>query len=105
MPRVTWIQPDGSRLSRDVPDGLTLMVAATQLGVPGIVGECGGGLMCATCHVYVEPPHAEGLGQPSALESDMLDITDAPRKPESRLSCQLVAGPDLDGLVLRVPTA
>ncbi len=103
MPKVTWILADGGQVVADVQDGLTLMDAAVHNGVHGVVGECGGGLMCATCHVYVEPAFTGLTGEASAMESDLLDMTEAPRRPESRLSCQLIASPALDGLVLRVP--
>lgn len=104
MPKVTWILADGSRVVADVEEGKNLMDAAVRSGVHGIVGECGGGLMCATCHVYVEAPFSFLAAEASAMESDLLDMTSAPRLPESRLSCQLVASAANDGLVLRVPS-
>jgi len=104
MAKAIWILPDGERVSAEVKDGTSLMDAAVQNGINGIAGECGGGLMCATCHVYVEAPFAARVGAPSPMEADMLDVTEVPRRPESRLSCQLVAGPELDGIVLRIPS-
>lgn len=105
MPKVTWILADERQIAIDVKEGLSLMDAAVQNGVHGIVGECGGGLMCATCHVYVEPEFEATVGEPNAMECDLLDMTTAPRRSGSRLSCQLVASAALDGLVLRVPAA
>lgn len=105
MPNVTWILADGSRVAADVKEGVTLMDAAVSKGVHGVIGECGGGLMCATCHVYVDPEFTRLTGEASPMESDLLDTTSAPRLPESRLSCQLLATAALDGLVLRVPAA
>ncbi|MBK6358436.1 MAG: (2Fe-2S)-binding protein [Comamonadaceae bacterium] len=105
MPKVTWMFEDGGEVFADVKDGLSLMDAAVHNGVRGVIGECGGGLMCATCHVYVDPAFAHLTGEASAMESDLLDMTEVPRRPESRLSCQLVASEVLDGLVLRVPSA
>ena len=104
MAKAIWILPDGAQVSAEVPDGTTLMDAALQNRVNGIAGECGGGLMCATCHVYVEAPFAGKVGEASPMEADMLDMTEVPRLPQSRLSCQLIAGPELDGIVLRIPT-
>lgn len=104
MAKASWILPDGARVDLDVKEGTTLMDAAVQHGIHGIAGECGGGLMCATCHVYVEAPFDAVAGEPGPMEADMLDVTEAPRRPESRLSCQLIAGPQLDGIVLRIPT-
>lgn len=101
--KATWIQADGQRVTLEVREGDTLMMAATGAGVVGIIGECGGGMACATCHVVVDPEWFAVTGGPSAFEADMLDITDAPREATSRLSCQLQMRADLDGIVLRVP--
>lgn len=103
--QATWIQPDRTAVTLQVPEGSTLMQAATGAGVPGIIGECGGGMACATCHVVVDPAWFGATGGPSAFEADMLDVTDAPRQPTSRLSCQLRMGVALDGIVLNVPVA
>ena len=103
MPKVTYRQPDGSSETIDVPVGWSLMEAAIQNGVDGIVAECGGGCACATCHVYVEDPARPGLPEVSAMEGDMLECTAAERRDASRLSCQLRMTEDLDGLVVNVP--
>ena len=100
---VTWVLADGRRLAASVPAGTHLMQAATSAGVPGIDGDCGGCLSCATCHVVVDDAWAARVGPAGADESAMLDATPAPRQPHSRLSCQIAAGPALDGLVLHVP--
>lgn len=101
--KATWIQADGRTVSLDVREGDTLMQAAVAAGVAGVIGECGGGMACATCHVVVDPAWFAATGGPGAFEADMLDITDAPRETTSRLSCQLTMGAALDGIVLRVP--
>ena len=82
---------------------MTLMQAAVARGIPGVVGECGGSLSCATCHVVVAPDWADRAGPPGAFEEDMLDITEAERQPSSRLSCQIRMSADLDGIVVSVP--
>ena len=99
----TWKLADGREITLDVSEGESLMQAATRHGVPGIIGECGGSLSCATCHVVVDPDWADRAGPPGAFEEDMLDITEAGREPTSRLSCQIRMGAALDGIVVRVP--
>jgi len=103
MPKVTWILRDGRRISADVPLGHSLMEAAVANNVPNVIGECGGCLSCATCHVYVDSAWREKTGTPGDMENEMLDITTAKRREASRLSCQITAIEELDGLVLHVP--
>ena len=103
MPRVTYISHDGKATTLDVDIGTSVMQAAVLHGIDGIVAECGGSCMCATCHVYVE---GEQPGVTPAMQSDedaMLEATASPRQPNSRLSCQLVVSPAMDGLVVRLP--
>lgn len=101
--KATWILPDGREITAEVKPGRHLMEAAVEAGVPGIIGECGGTMSCATCHVYVDEAWQAASGAPEDFEDAMLDATEAPRLDTSRLSCQLVMGPSLDGIVLRVP--
>lgn len=100
---VTWKLPDGAEIAAEVADGTSLMQAGVANNVPGIIGECGGCLSCATCHVYVDAAWRARTGTPDEMEDAMLDITAGERTAASRLSCQIVAAPDLDGLVLTVP--
>ena len=102
MPKITFIQPNGARADVELVQGSSLMQLAIDAGVPGILGECGGCAQCATCHVYV----AEGgAALPAVTEEEdaLLECTVSERKAESRLSCQLKAGPELDGLVVNIP--
>ncbi len=101
--KATWIQDDGSSTVLDVKAGISLMEAATAKGVPLIIGECGGSMSCATCHVVVDAAWAERAGKPSGFEEQMLDTTEADRQPTSRLSCQITMRADLDGIVVHVP--
>lgn len=102
MPKVTFINPDESRVELDVPVGTSLMRAATTAGIDGIVGDCGGGLTCATCHVLVQEEFLPNTPPISPNEDQMLDFTAMGRHATSRLSCQLVMTEDLDGLVVRI---
>ena len=98
-----WILPDGRRITAEVPEGQSLMQAAVSAGVPLVLGECGGNLSCATCHVVVAPDWVAAAGPPGAFEDPMLDITEAARQPASRLSCQIRMTAALDGITLIVP--
>lgn len=104
MAHVTYIKADGQKFVVDVDSGVNLMQAALDNGVPGILGDCGGGCACATCHVFVDPDWAEKTGQANALEADMLEGLLDPQ-PTSRLSCQIIMSDALDGVVLRLPAS
>jgi 2Fe-2S ferredoxin len=101
MPKVTYIQPDGRERVVEARVGTTVMEAAIDNDVAGIVAECGGACSCATCHVYVDPAWASKLSPADAQEDGMLGCV-LDRQPTSRLSCQIVLKPELDGLVVRV---
>jgi 2Fe-2S ferredoxin len=103
--KVTWQLPDGQEISADVPNGMNMMQAALANDVPGIIGECGGTLSCATCHVYVAEDWSAKTGGTDDFEDAMLDVAEAERRDTSRLSCQIEADDALDGLVLIVPDA
>ena len=101
--KATWILPDGREITADVKEGLNLMEAAVANNIPNVIGECGGNLSCATCHVYVTDDWAAKTGPAGDFEDPMLDVADAERRDGSRLSCQLKMSADLDGIVLIVP--
>lgn len=103
MTRIHFEQADGSTREVEASDGTSLMQAAVGHGVEGIVAECGGSAMCATCHVYVDPSQLPLLPAPDAIENEMLDSTAEPREANSRLSCQIRIRPELDGLRVKVP--
>ena len=102
MPRVIYIHPNGERNDVEVPIGQNLMLAATGHDIGGIVGDCGGAMSCATCHVMVEEPFDALLPAPDDTESQMLDFTAAPREANSRLACQIVMSDVLDGIAVRI---
>ena len=79
------------------------MEGAVQNGIDGILAECGGSCMCATCHVYVEVDFLARLNPIEEAEEEMLGCTAAERKPNSRLSCQIHVTAELDGLVVNLP--
>lgn len=81
----------------------SLMQAAVEANVKGIEADCGGMMTCGTCHVYVREPHASRLPAPDGEESGMLEFTAAPRRPNSRLSCQIRLDENLDGLIVELP--
>lgn len=105
MPQITWRCASGKSFSINVAAGQSLMEAARDHDVDGIYGDCGGNLACATCHVVVPPEWVPVTGQPDAMEDDMLDIVESGRTETSRLSCQLLATEEMEGMVLDVPGA
>jgi 2Fe-2S ferredoxin len=103
MTTIHLIQPDATTVSLSGEAGNSVMQLATGAGVAGIVGECGGSAMCATCHVYVDEAWLDKLPAAQAPELEMLECTAADRLPNSRLSCQIKLAPGLDGLTVRIP--
>ena len=89
MPTVTFTSADGTDRQVDVPPGDSLMETAVREGVPGIVGECGGALSCATCHVFVVDADPADLPKMDEMEDEMLWGTAVDREDSSRLGCQL----------------
>ncbi|WP_027896096.1 2Fe-2S iron-sulfur cluster-binding protein [Zestomonas thermotolerans] len=100
MANVTWKCFDGTTVSAEVPNGLSLMEAAVNANVAGIYGDCGGAMSCATCHVVVDEEWYAKVGAPSAMEEDLLEMVPGGRTPRSRLSCQIRVSDELDGIVL-----
>jgi ferredoxin, 2Fe-2S len=94
---------NGEVISLPIKDGVTVMQCATEAGISGIVAECGGSAMCATCHVYVDDAWLDKLAPPLANELEMLECTAAPRNANSRLSCQIKMSPALNGLLVYLP--
>jgi 2Fe-2S ferredoxin len=100
---VTFVQVDGAEKTvTDVELGESLMQVARANGVEGILGDCGGGCACASCHVYVDAQWQEKVGSPDDVETGALDMVSDVLQSNSRLSCQIVARPELDGLKLTV---
>ena len=103
MPKITYIDSTGERRTINVEKGLTVMEGAVQNQIPGIDADCGGGMACATCHVYVKEEWLNKLTKAEDAEQDMIDMAFEPKK-NSRLSCQLIVSDELDGLVVTTPS-
>ncbi|MCW8379713.1 2Fe-2S iron-sulfur cluster-binding protein [Streptomyces justiciae] len=103
MPKVVFVLSDGTQTGVDARAGDSVMVTATQQGVDGIVGECGGNTSCATCHVWVRAEFVPLVGDVTDSEEDLLDLAVSERRAGSRLSCQIVMTWELDGLTVEVP--
>ena len=103
MAKITYITSDEKIHEIDVQNGLTVMEGAVQNDIPGIDADCGGGMACATCHVYVQDKWLNKLPKKEDGEEDMLDMAFEP-KQNSRLSCQLIVSDDLDGLIVNIPS-
>jgi 2Fe-2S ferredoxin len=102
MSQVHFISFDGIRRSVETQIGENLMRAATDNGVPGIDGDCGGQCACATCHVYVAASWLERLPIMRTNENDILEFTNE-RRESSRLACQIVMTSELDGIEIHMP--
>jgi ferredoxin, 2Fe-2S len=103
MPKITYVQHDGSRSELDVPAGQSIMKAAIANDVDGIIADCGGSLSCATCHVYVAQVAPGAFPPPAEEEQEMLEDTASERRDNSRLSCQLTLTDDMDEVVIELP--
>ncbi|MGC6512533.1 MAG: 2Fe-2S iron-sulfur cluster-binding protein [Parvibaculales bacterium] len=102
MPKITFVEQDGTEHSHDGDVGMTVMEVAIKNSVPGIDADCGGACACATCHVYVDAAWTEKVGGPIDMEEDMLDFA-FEVQDNSRLSCQIKVTDELDGLKLSLP--
>ncbi len=102
MAKITYIEHNGTNHTVDVQNGLTVMEGAVQNNIPGIDADCGGGMACATCHVYVKEDWFNKINKKSEGEDDMLDQAYEPKK-NSRLSCQIIVSDDLEGLIVDMP--
>ena len=89
MQKITFVNPDGSRTSVDAKAGETVMSVAVANGIDGIVAECGGSMMCATCHCYVDDAWSGQTGDRQDGEDDMLECAASEVRETSRLSCQI----------------
>ena len=102
MSKIIYSTHDNKVHTVDVQNGLSVMEGAVQNDIPGIDADCGGGMACATCHVYVNEKWLDKLPTKEDGEEDMLDMAYEPNK-FSRLSCQVIVSDELDGLIVNIP--
>ena len=102
MPQIIFISHDGREQEVDAAAGTSVMQAAVDNYVDGILADCAGACSCATCHCYIDAPWSEKLPSPDPMELQMIDCAVDPQ-PSSRLSCQLELTDALDGLIVRLP--
>jgi ferredoxin, 2Fe-2S len=103
MPIVTYVSSSGIARKIDVPSGMSIMQAALNHKIAGILGECGGNRMCATCHVYVDVSFLSRIPPVTEPEKFMLSIAAEGPDTNSRLSCQIKMTEELDGIIVRLP--
>ena len=103
MTKITYITYNDEKHTVEVQNGLTVMEGAVQNDIPGIDADCGGGMACATCHVYVKDVWFNKIPKKEDGEDDMLDMAFEP-KTNSRLSCQIIVSDELDGLEVNIPS-
>lgn len=103
MPKMTFIDPNGTRHEVDAPIGLSVLEIAHRNNID-IEGACEGSLACSTCHVIVDPEDFERLPDATEDEEDMLDLAFG-LTPTSRLGCQIIISEELDGLTVSLPAA
>lgn len=104
MPKIKFVEHSGREHLVDAPVGQSVMQAASNNMVPGIVADCGGNRACATCHVYVDGPWRGYIPPASKEEREMIECA-LHVEENSRLSCQIHITPELDGLVVRIPVS
>ena len=101
MPKMVFIERDGTQKEVEAPLGLSVLEIAHRNSVD-IEGACEGSLACSTCHVIVDPSWFGKLAKPTEDEEDMLDLA-FDLQETSRLGCQLSMTDALDGLVVKLP--
>jgi ferredoxin, 2Fe-2S len=101
MPKITFIDTEGTRREVDAPVGLSVLEIAHKNDID-LEGACEGSLACSTCHVIVEQEWYDLLSDASEDEEDMLDLAFGLTKT-SRLGCQIIMSEELDGLTLKLP--
>ncbi len=101
MPKLTFIEANGSRREVDAPVGRTVLEIAQENGFD-MEGACEGVMSCSTCHVIVAADWFGRLPAATGDEEDMLDFAFG-LTPTSRLGCQIVLTEELDGLTLTLP--
>ena len=102
MPKITYIDFEGTKREVEATVGESLMEAAISNDIPGIDADCGGACACATCHVYINEGWADKVKAAEELETEMLSVVEE-QKDSSRLSCQVQVTEEMDGLIVSTP--
>lgn len=104
MPRITFAAACGATYDVTAAPGASLMEAARDNGVPGILADCGGSCACGTCRIHLDKDWWDRLGAPGGIEEATLDAHDDP-EPYKRLACQIAATVAMQGMVIRLPAS
>jgi 2Fe-2S ferredoxin len=104
MVRITFIEHGGAEHIVQAETGQSVMQAAMNNFVPGILADCGGSGTCGTCHVYIDPAWSNRVSAISPAEREVIEGVLEPQ-PTSRLSCQITVGVETDGLIVRLPSS
>lgn len=104
MPTIHFVTADGATTSVTAEVGSSIMKAAVDNSVDGILAECGGSCSCATCHCYIGPNWADKVPAANGNENGLLEFAVDP-KTTSRLSCQVIVTPELDGIIVTLPVS
>ena len=104
MPSVTYIKANNEEVTLNVPSGMTLMHGATLNNVDGLLAECGGAMICATCHCYIDRDFINLIKPASNEEREKLRIVNTP-KSNSRLACQVRVTDEIDGIRVYLPAS
>ena len=102
MPKINFVDSDGTNREVETKNGTSVMEAAVQNMIPGIDADCGGACACATCHVYVSNDWTDKLKTKDDMEDSMLDFAEDVQE-NSRLSCQILMNDELDGITVTTP--
>ena len=102
MPKIIYIDHEGTSREVEAKNGTSIMEAAVQNMIPGIDADCGGACACATCHVYVAEGWMSKLKDKDDMEESMLDFAEG-QQENSRLSCQIIMSDELDGITVTTP--
>ncbi len=103
MPKIIFVDADGTRHEVDAKSGISIMENAIANNIDGIEAECGGSCMCATCHCFIEEEFSAGIPEIASDEDEMLGFAAEDRRPGSRLSCQVTMTDEMDGIVVNLP--
>jgi 2Fe-2S ferredoxin len=102
MPTIVFIEHNGEKREVPAEPGRSVMQAAVENAVPGIVADCGGSCSCGTCHGFIDPAWLAKIPPAGTAESAMLEGL-LELQPNSRLTCQITVTADIDGMVVRLP--